>query len=547
MIRPALAATLLLLSLARPLGAQVTAERLLHANDEPQNWLHYSGTYASHRYSELKQIDPGNASNLELKWVFQARSLEAFSASPIVADGVMYLTQPPNDVVALDPKTGAVFWMYQYKVSADARPCCGSVNRGVAILGDTLYMATVDAHLVALDARDGQPIWNVEVAKAAAGYAMTGAPLVIKDKVIVGVAGGELGIKGFLSAFDARTGKEVWKFNTVPGPGEPGFETWQGDSWKTGGGPVWLTGSYDPALNLTYWGVGNPGPDFNPSQREGKNFYSSSVVALDADSGTLKWFFQFTPNDPYDFDAVQIPVLVDTTWEGTPRKLMFWANRNGFFYVLDRQTGRFLSGYPFVKVNWASALDSNGVPLQTMQPPGQPTYPGVQGGTNWYSPSYSPRTGLFYLSVWDGYGSIYSSVQSEYKEGRIFVGGRIGSPIAPNAPMVPFSRKTPINTWTEEAGHGAVVALDPRTGQRKWTFPMTDVTTSGILTTATDLLFTGTREGHFQAMDARTGSVIWKASLGGAIAQGPMTYAIDGKQYVAVASGNGMFVFGLRN
>lgn len=538
--------TVLLAAFAAPLPAQVTNERLLRSADEPQNWLMYSGTYDSHRHSALKQIEPANAKNLELKWVFQARSLEAFEATPLVVDGVMYLTQPPNDVVALDAKTGSVFWVYQYKISPDARPCCGSVNRGVAILGDTLYMATVDAHLVALDARDGQPLWNIEVAKAASGYAMTLAPLIVKDKVIVGVAGGELGIRGFLAAFDAKSGKEAWRFYTIPGPGEPNHETWQKDSWKTGGAPIWLTGSYDPALNLTYWGIGNPGPDFNPAQREGRNLYSSSAVALDADTGKLRWFFQFTPNDPYDFDAVQIPVLVDMPWNGTPRKLIFWANRNGFFYVLDRTNGRFVNGYPFVKVNWASGLDPNGVPLQTLQPPGKPTFPGVQGGTNWYSPSFSPRTGLFYLSVWDGYGSIYTPVESEYKEGQRFTAGRIGSPVAPAAAMVPFARRTPINTWTEESGHGAVVALDPKTGQRKWAFQMTDVTTAGVLTTESDLAFSGTREGHFLVLDARNGSLLWKASLGGAIAQSPITYQVDGKQYVAIASGNGMFVFGLR-
>ena len=546
MMRRVLLATALVAAITSPLDAQVTSDRLLHASDEPQNWLTYSGSYASTRHSPLHQIDLTNAKNLELKWVFQARSLESFEATPLVVDGVMYLTQAPNDVVALDAKTGVVYWVYQYKTSPDSRPCCGSVNRGLAILGDTLFMATVDAHLVAIDARDGQPLWNIEVAKAASGYAMTLAPLVVKDKVIVGVAGGELGIRGFLSAYEAKTGKEAWRFYTIPGPGEPGHETWQGDSWQHGGAPVWLTGSYDPGLNLTYWGVGNPGPDFNARQREGQNLYSSSAVALDADTGKLKWFFQFTPNDPYDFDAVQIPVLVDTNWNGAPRKLLFWANRNGFFYVLDRLTGKFVAGYPFVKVNWARGLDSNGAPFQTMQPPGKPTYPGVQGGTNWYSPSYSSRTGLFYLSVWDGYGSIYTPVDMEYKEGQRFGGGRIGSPIAPAAAMVPYVRRSPINTWTEEAGHGAVVALDPRTGQRKWTFPMTDVSTSGILTTAGDLLFTGSREGYFHAIDARSGTVLWKASLGGPVAQGPITYEVGGKQYVATAAGNGLFVFALR-
>jgi len=239
-------------------------------------------------------------------------------------------------------------------------------------------------------------------------------------------------------------------------------------------------------------------------------------------------------------------VLVDTTWNGSPRKLLFWANRNGFFYVLDRETGRFLSGHPFVKVNWASGLDANGVPLQTMQPPGAVTYPGVQGGTNWYSPSYSPRTGLFYLSVWEDYGGVYTPMKVEYKEGQFFGGGRISSSAGATAPTVPFSRRTPINTWTEAAGHGAVVALDPRTGQRKWAFQMTDVTTAGVLTTASDLLFTGTREGYFHAFDARNGTVLWKVGLGGPIAMSPMSYMVDGKQYVAVTAGSGLFVFGLK-
>jgi alcohol dehydrogenase (cytochrome c) len=364
--------------------------------------------------------------------------------------------------------------------------------------------------------------------------------------VLVGVAGGELGIRGFIAAYHVETGKEMWRFYTIPGPGEKGHDTWAGDSWKTGGAPVWVTGSYDPTLNLTYWGVGNPGPDFNPAQREGQNLYASSVVALDADSGKLRWHFQFTPGDPYDYDATQIPVLVDADWDGRPRKLMYWANRNGFFYVLDRETGRFLAGYPFTKVTWARGLDANGAPLMSILPSGTPITPGPVGATNWYSPSYSPRTGLFYFSIWEDYSVIFMPAETPYKEGQRFMGGRTRSPNAPGAANVPFTRRSPINTWTEAAGRGATIALDPRTGQRKWTFPMTDVATSGVLTTVTDVLFTGSREGYFHAMDARTGAVLWKVALGGQVAQGPMTYAVNGKQYVAVAAGNGMFVFGLR-
>ena len=546
MARWALPAVTLLALISSVLQAQqISFERLLRAADEPQNWLTYSGGYFSQRYSQLRQLTPGNVKNLEQQWVFQAESLEKFETTPLVADGIMYLTQPPSDAVALDAKTGRVFWIYRYYPSTASRPCCGSVNRGLALLGDTLFLATLDAHIVALDAKSGREIWKTKVAEAAAGYALTLAPLAVKDKVVVGVAGGEFGIRGFVSAYDVKTGREAWRFYTIPGPGEPGHETWQEDDWRYGGASIWVTGSYDPDLNLTYWGIGNPGPDWNPEQRPGDNLYSDSVVALDADTGKLKWHFQFTPNDPYDYDSVQVPVLADMNWNGSPRKLMLWGNRNGFFYVLDRVTGQFLSGNPFVKVNWASGLDSKGRPIPTPQPPGSPTYPGVQGGTNWWSPSFSPRTGLFYVSAWEDYASVFVKEEQKYEEGQRFVGGRPASPI-PGAANVPSIRRGPINTWTEEAGHGAVIALDPLTGKPKWKFPMTDVTDSGILTTATDLLFAGGREGYFHALDARTGALLWKASLGGQVASGPMTYQVGGKQYVAVAAGHALFAFALR-
>jgi alcohol dehydrogenase (cytochrome c) len=527
------------------LVAQVSYERLARAAREPQNWLMYSGTYMSQRYSALDQIAPGNVKTLEQKWVFQAESLQKFETTPLVLDGIMYLTQPPNDVVALDARTGRIFWIYQHKPAPDSKPCCGAVNRGLAILGDTLFMATIDARLIAIDARNGKPLWNTKVADHDAGYAMTLAPLVVKDKIIVGVAGGEYGIRGFLAAYDARTGREAWRFYTIPAPGEPGHETWPaGDSWTHGGGSIWLTGSFDPDLNLTYWGIGNPGPDWNASQRQGDNLYSDSVVALDADTGKLKWHFQFTPHDPYDYDSVQVPLLADASWDGRVRKLMLWANRNGFFYALDRTNGKFLSGHPFVKVNWASGLDDSGRPLVTPQPEGAPIYPGVQGGTNWYSPSYSPRTGLFYLSAWEDYATIFVSEDADYRPGQRYLGGRPTSPI-PGSPN-PGLRGAPINNWTEAAGHGSVMALDIRTGQTKWKFDMTDVTDAGILTTASDLLFTGGREGYFHALDARTGALLWKASVGGPVAAAPITYRIDGKQYVAVAAGHALFVYGLR-
>jgi len=527
--------------------AQVTADRIVEADSEPHNWLTYSGNYSSTRHSRLKQISPSNIDELELSWVFQARSLENFTSTPLVVDGVMYVTQAPNDVVALDAKSGRIYWVYEYVPSAEARPCCGRVNRGVAILGQTLFMATIDAQLIALDAINGRPIWKTEVGEPEKGYAMTAAPLIIKDKVIVGVAGGEYGIRGYIAAYDATSGEEVWRFYTIPGPGEPGHETWLGDSWKTGGAPVWLTGSYDPDLNLTYWGIGNPGPDWNPEVRRGDNLYSDSVVALDGDTGELRWHFQFTPNDAYDFDAVQIPVLVDI--EGTDGRLIkviLWANRNGFFYALDRATGRFLNGRSFVTVNWAEGLDDSGRPVQTPQPPGAVTFPGVQGGTNWYSPSYSPETELFYLSAWENYGSIYvqSPQEPEYREGQLFLGGFPQSPIQ-GAASPPSLRRAQVNNTTEETGTGAVVALNPRTGERAWSFEMTDVTTSGILTTASDLLFTGGREGYFYAFNARDGELLWRSTLGGVIHNGPISYQVDDTQFVSVAAGNVLFTFAL--
>ena len=525
-------------------SAQVTFERLLNAADEPQNWLTYSGTYSSNRHTTLDQITADNVDDLELAWVFQAQSLQVFQTTPIVVDGMMYITEAPNTVLALDAKRGRVFWRYEHTPAPESRPCCGRINRGVAILGDTLFMATIDAKLIAIDAISGQPIWQTDVERPEAGYAMTLAPLIVKDKVIVSVAGGEYGIRGFISAYDAATGEEVWRFYTIPGPGEPGNETWEGDSWRYGGASAWLTGSYDPDTNLIYWGIGNPGPDWNPAQRRGDNLYSDSVVALDADTGELDWYFQFTPNDPYDYDAVQIPVLVDyPAQDGSSLKLMLWGNRNGFFYVLDRTNGRFVNGREFVDLNWAEGLDDAGRPIMIPQPPGSTTYPGVQGGTNWYSPSYSPSTRLFYLSAWEGYGSVFVAQEAEYEEGRLFLGG-LPAPPLPGA-VIPGLARGPINTWTEESGTGSVIAIDPTTGEQQWKFDMTDVTSSGILTTSTDLLFTGGREGYFHALDARTGDLLWRKTLGGMIANGPISYAVDGTQYVAAASGNGLFVFSL--
>jgi alcohol dehydrogenase (cytochrome c) len=567
-LREALLWWTLLATLAYGLKGQspVGYDRLLDAAKDSRNWLMYGGDYFSNRFSSLTQITPANAKTLNLAWVYQSAVAGSWEATPLVVDGIMYVTQRPNDVVALDATTGRVFWIYSYNNATNVKVCCGANNRGLAILGDTLFMGTLDDHLVAIDAKSGRLVWKTEVADSQAGYSVTVAPLAFKDKVIVGVGGGEYGIRGFIAAFDAKTGKQLWKFYTIPGPGEPGHETWEAcppnsaycdpEAWKHGSGSVWVTGSFDPALNLTYWGIGNVGPDYNGDQRPGDNLYTASVVALDGDSGKLRWHYQFTPHDRYDFDSVQVPVLADITWKGAPLKAMLWANRNGNFYVLDRTTGKFLLGKPFVKVNWMSGFDEKGKPIQTPQPPGMATYPAVQGGSNWYSPSYSPRTGLMYVSAWEDQGMFFGGTPAEYKEGLNFGGGNLlpfvpmpdaPTTAIPGAPSIPNLRRGPVNNWTDAAGHGAVLAIDPITGSAKWRFRMTDVTDSGIVTTASDLLFTGGREGYFQALDARTGALVWKANLGAQMINNPITYSVNGRQYVAAMAGLSLFVFALPN
>ena len=416
------------------------------------------------------------------------------------------------------------------------------------MLDDRVYMGTLDARLIALDRINGQPLWNVEVADVNLAYSVTMAPLVVKDKIVVGVGGGEYGIRGYVAAFDAETGEQAWKTYTIPGPGELGHDSWEGDDWEHGGASVWVTGSFDPELNLTYWGVGNPGPDWNAGQRPGDNLFSDSVIALDADTGELKWYFQFTPNDGYDYDAVQVPVLADMVWRNEPKKVMMWANRNGYFYVLDRVNGQFLEGKPYVKVNWSSGLDENGRPIPTPQPEGMPTYPGNQGGTNWYPPSYSPRTGLFYFSAWENYATIYRAEESEYVPGQAFLGGgfTVLAP-SPGAPTIGIGRTNPINNWTNEVGYASLKAMDPQTGEAVWSYDQYDVSDSGMLTTASDLLFTGGREGYFHAIDARSGDLIWNVNLGGQIVMAPVTYMVDGIQYVSVISGNSLSTFALRD
>ena len=512
----------------------VPFERILRASQEPQNWLTYSGTTLSQRHSALTQITPANAKDLTLQWVFQSRSLEKHEVTPLVVDGVMYTVQGINDVIALNAATGKTIWTYKYKPEAAAHNCCGQETRGLAILGDKIFLAALDNNVIAINSKTGKEVWRTQAADPKQGYAMTHAPLAIKDKVIAGVAGGEYGIRGFVAAFDANTGKEVWRFYTIPGPGEPGNETWSGDSWKHGSGAIWVTGSYDPETNLTYWGTGNAGPDWNGDARLGDNLYTSSVIALDADSGKLKWHYQFSPHNEFDWDSTQVPVLADIPWQGRPRKVMLWANRNGMFYVLDRTSGQFLLGKPFVKVNWATGFDEKGRPMRT---PGiEPTkagtlvYPGNQGGTNWYNPSFSPRTGLFYIPAWENSSSIYVKGEEppDFIDGKMFTGA------------FPSFNKTPDE-------FAAIRAVDPQTGEKKWDYRLSAPSTeAGILTTASDMLFSGGRDGAFYALDARDGKLLWETNLGPSVAAGPITYAVNGKQYVSIQAGSALFTFSLR-
>jgi len=507
------------------LSAQVTYEKLLDASSGSSDWLTYSGNYRGWRYSSLDRINRQNASKLTLEWVYQMPTTLMVETTPLVINGVMYVSEPPSNVVALDAKTGRQYWRYRRQLPDRLHVCCGQVNRGVAALGDRVFVGTADAHLVSLDARTGAVLWDIQVADHANGYAITGAPLIVKDMVICGISGGEYGIRGFLDAYDAATGKRRWRFWTIP------ENSWAGNSWKTGGGPTWLTGSFDAQQNLLIWGTGNPSPDWNGDSRPGDNLYTDSAIALDVDTGQLKWYFQFVPHDVHDWDAVQVPVLVDAEWKGQPRKLIYWAHRGGFFYVLDRETGKFLFGTPFAKQTWAKGLDDSGHPivLPNTEPSAQGTYiwPGVQGATNWYSPSYSPLTKLFYLSYWEN-RSVYRKGEQEYSPGNRYIGS------------------VPLIDLPDDLGHGGVRALNPQTGERIWEYKLETKPWAGVLSTAGQLVFGGSDEGYFFALDAETGKELWRQNLGGIIRANPITYLADGKQLVSIAAGNGIFTFAVQ-
>jgi alcohol dehydrogenase (cytochrome c) len=514
---------------ALPAAGQVSYERIADSGSEPGNWLTYSGNYLGQRHSPLRQITPDNVAQLRPLWVYQTSAAHGFEATPLVDGDVMYISEPPSDVTALDTRTGRPLWKYERKLPESMPLCCGRVNRGVAVLDDLVYIGTLDAHLVALDAKSGQVRWDVQVADYKVGISMTAAPLALKGKVILGMAGGEYGVRGFLDAYDAKTGDRLWRFWTVPVAGEPGAETWAGESWKQGSSTTWVTGAYDPETNLVYWGTGNPGPDWNGDVRKGDNLYSDCIVALDADTGKLKWYFQFTPHDTHDWDSVQVPVLADGEVRGEPRRLVLFANRNGFYYVLDRESGKFLAGKAYVKQTWASGLDDNGRPmvLPNTSPTvdGNTVYPSLGGGTNWQSPAYNPELHLFFVAARE-MGNVYYKGAADFKAGNLYNGGG-----AQNVPG--------------EEPFGAIRAFQPETGDLKWEFLLHSTPGGGVLSTAGGLVFGGTGEGDIFALDATNGKPMWHFQAGGTMRSNAISYESEGRQRIAVTAGRGLFVFGL--
>ncbi len=507
---------------------QLSYERIRDANKEPGNWLTYSRDYTGQRYSPLDQIHTGNVSRLKVAWMHQISDGGAFETSPIVVDGTMFITEPPNIVMALDARTGRRLWRYRKEIPKDLRMCCGRVNRGVAVLGDSVYYGSIDAHLIALDARTGSVRWDATLADYKTGYSSTGAPLAVKDKIITGMAGGEFGVRGFIDAYDAKTGKRAWRFYTIPAKGEPGNETWEGESWKTGSATTWVTGVYDPVINTVYWGTGNPGPDWNGDVRKGDNLYSDSLVALDADTGAKKWHFQYTPHDEHDWDSTQTPSLVDAMQGGQPRKMVVLANRNGFYYALDRLTGKFLAGQPYVKQTWASGLDEAGrvmrLPNTSPSVAGTLVWPSLGGGSNWYSSTYSPQTNLYYVNAKE-MGAIYHKGDAEYKAGAFFNGG--GQ-----------------TEYKGEDPYGAVRALEVDSGKLRWEHRLHSPSHAGLMSTAGGLVF-GSTGSSFFALDARKGGLLWRFETGGGIIANPVTYTNEGKQFVAITGGRALLVFTL--
>jgi alcohol dehydrogenase (cytochrome c) len=509
----------------------LSSARLIHAEREPQNWLTYWGSYRSAHFSELKQIDRHNVSQLQAKWAMPMPGDSPLESTPLVVDGLMYVSGPPGDVYALDARSGLQIWKFHREQERVNPFQLNPFNRGVAVLGNRVFVTTLDDNLIALDARSGAVLWEQRIADTMEGYTMTGAPLALDNKVIVGVSGGEMGIRGFLDAYDASDGHRLWRFNTIPGPGEAGHETWSGDSWKTGSGATWLTGSYDPQLHLLYWSVGNPGPDFDPEKRQGDNLYTCSILALDPDTGRLVWHYQVSPHDTHDWDSEEDLILAEEPIDGRTRQVLLHADRNGFFYTLDRATGKFISAVPFVRQSWNKGFDPDGRPIvdpaSAATREGHRIAPGI-GGTNFQAPSFDQAHHILFLSFLDGEGSA-SYQPAEYKRGQIFSGAHFGGrPPAMGAAIQ------------------GVMALDTLSGRKLWTFPLPRVSLqAGVLGTRGEVVFAASSDGNLLGLDARTGESLWHFQTGGLIMASPMSYSVDGTQFIAIAAGNTLYSFAL--
>jgi len=508
----------------------VSADDLL-AKPVGANWTSYNGDYSGQRYSSLREIGLENVAQLRAAWIFHPGNSERLEVTPVVVNGVMYVTSA-NDAFALDARTGRVVWHHERPVSSGLLDdAAAHHNRGVGVWRNFVYMETDDAHLLCLDARSGNLLWDVMYADKTKHYGSTSAPLVVKDKVIVGTSGGDSGVRGFLAAYDALTGKLRWRFWTIPGPGEFGSASWPGDSYLHGGGTTWMPGTYDPQLNMLYWTTSNAAPDFVGDSRPGDDLYTACVLALNPDTGELKWYFQFTPHDLYDFDANETPVLVDVEERGATRHLLVQANRNGFFYILDRSDGKFLRATPFVqKLTWATGVDASGRPVLSGRIPtaqGSSICPGINGATNWFSPSYNPATGLFFIMALESC-NVYFGKPKPFTKGETYYG--TGTKLPP-----------------DEHSQKLLLAYSVAEGKAVWSYPQVGRGDSwgGTLATAGGLVFFGDDAGSLEAVDAQTGRALWHFNTGQTMHASPMTYMVDGVQYVTIAAGSDIFSFSL--
>jgi alcohol dehydrogenase (cytochrome c) len=512
-------------------GVDVRGEDLL-AHPPTANWVSYNGDYSGRRYGSLTEINPGNVAQLRAEWVFHVSNTGRLEVTPVVVNGLMFVTAA-NDAYALDAGTGRTVWHHSHQITEDLIDDASMhINRGVGVWHNRVYMETDNAHLLCLDARSGNLIWDVAYADWNKNYGATSAPLVVKDKVLVGTSGGDDGVRGFVAAFDAATGRLAWRFWTIPAPGEFGSESWPGALYLHGGGTAWMPGTYDPELNLVYWATSNPAPDFDGDVRPGDDLYTDCVLALDPDSGTLKWYFQFTPHDLFDYDAVETPILIDAVYNGEAHKLLVQANRNGFLYVLDRASGKFLSATRFVeKLNWAKGIDAQGRPIRTSvkpTPSGARVCPGYAGATNWFAPSYSEITHSVYFMALEQCETYFSQPTAPFQEGKEYYA-------------------TGVKRIPGESSQKILIAYSLETNTFAWKYPQVGQgrSSGGTMATAGGLVFFGDDNGSFEAVDARNGQPLWHFNTGQEMTASPMSYTVGGKQYLAIAAGSDVFSFAL--